>query len=406
MNTGTLARSRTATAEFPAPSLVSALAHPRELARLYSIDILRGLVIVLMALDHVRDFFTAVRFDPLDLAQTNATLFMTRWITHFCAPVFILLAGVSAQLVSRRCTPAQLSRFLLTRGLWLIVLELTVVNFAFNFNLGYQFGLLMQVIWAIGASMIVLAALSRLPVWAVGTIGVVMIAGHNLLDGIEPKAFGELAPLWNVLHVQGMVPFGYLHYPLIPWVGVMALGFALGTVYDLPADRRRRALLIMGGGAIAAFVVLRLINGYGDPMPWSAHQSPGFTLLSFINVEKYPPSLAYVLVTIGPALLALAAFESARGPVAAILETFGRVPLFFYVLHFLLAHLAAGLVALAMGFGTTVLTGFFIAFPKEWGVSLPAVYLAWVLVVATLYPACRWFAALKRRRKDWWLSYL
>jgi uncharacterized membrane protein len=406
MNTGTLARSRAATAEFPAPSLVSALAHPRELARLHSIDILRGLVIVLMALDHVRDFFTAVRFDPLDLTQTNATLFMTRWITHFCAPVFILLAGVSAQLVSRRCTPAQLRRFLLTRGLWLIVLEFTVVNFAFSFNLDYQFGVLMQVIWAIGASMIVLAGLSRLPVWAVGTVGVVMIAGHNLLDGIEPKIFGELAPLWNVLHVQGVVPFGYLHYPLIPWVGVMAAGFALGKVYELPGAFRRRTLVFIGCLAIGIFVLLRLANGYGDPTPWTVQDSLGFTLLSFINVEKYPPSLAYVLVTIGPALLALAAFESARGRISDFLETFGRVPLFFYVLHFFLAHLAAGLVAMAMGFGTTVLTGFFIAFPKEWGVSLPLVYLAWVLVVVTLYPACRWFAALKRRRKDWWLSYL
>jgi uncharacterized membrane protein len=406
MNTGTMARSQAATAEFPAPSLASALAHPRELARLHSIDVLRGLVIVLMALDHVRDFFTGVRFDPLDLTQTDATLFLTRWITHFCAPVFILLAGVSAQLVSHRCTPAQLSRFLLTRGLWLIVLEFTVVNLALNFNLGYQFGVLMQVIWVIGASMVVLAGLSRLPVWAVGTFGLVLIAGHNLLDGISPKAFGAWAPLWNVLHVQGVLPFGYLHYPLIPWVGVMAVGFALGTLYDMPGERRRRALLIMGGSAIAAFVLLRLANGYGDPTPWSPQKSLGFTLLSFINVEKYPPSLAYVLVTVGPALLALAAFESARGRIADILATFGRVPLFFYVLHFFLAHLAAGLTALAMGFGTTVLTGFFISFPKEWGVSLPAVYFVWVLVVVTLYPACRWFAALKRRRKDWWLSYL
>jgi uncharacterized membrane protein len=406
MNTHTLTRSQVATAELPAPSLSSVLAHPRELARLHSIDILRGLVIVLMALDHVRDYFTDVRFDPLDLTQTSGALFMTRWITHFCAPIFILLAGMSAQLVSRRCTPSQLSRFLVTRGLWLVVLEFTVVNFALNFNLRYEPGVLMQVIWAIGASMIVLAALVRLPIRVVGAFGLVLIAGHNLLDGISPQQFGAWAPLWNVLHVQGVIPLGYLHYPLIPWVGVMALGFALGTLFDLEAARRRRVMVLLGSGAIGTFVLLRLLNGYGDPQPWSVQESFGFTLLSFLNVQKYPPSLAYVLVTIGPALLLLAAFEKVRGRWAGILETFGRVPLFFYVLHFFLAHLAAGLLAMAMGFGSTVLTGFFLAFPKEWGVGLPAVYLAWVLVVATLYPACRWFGALKRQRKDWWLSYL
>jgi uncharacterized membrane protein len=406
MNTPSMARSQVAAARLPAPPILSALAHTREVARLHSIDILRGLVIVLMALDHVRDYFTSVRFDPLDLTQTNAALFMTRWITHFCAPIFIFLAGVSAQLVSRRCTPSQLSRFLFTRGVWLVVLEFTVVNFVLNFNLDYELGVLMQVIWAIGASMIVLSALVRLPVRAVGAIGAVMIAGHNLLDGILPQQFGAWAPLWNVLHVQGFTPFGLLHYPLVPWVGVMALGYALGTVYDLEAARRKRLLVMLGSGAVAAFVLLRLLNGYGDPQPWSVQESFGYTVLSFLDVEKYPPSLMYVLMTIGPALLLLAAFESARGRFADVLEIFGRVPLFFYVLHFFLAHLSAGLIAMAMGFGTTVLTGFFISFPPGWGVSLPWVYVAWILVVATLYPACRWFAALKRHRKDWWLSYL
>jgi uncharacterized membrane protein len=407
MNTPTtMARSPLATAELPSPSMASVLAHPRELARLHSIDVLRGLVIVLMALDHVRDYFTDVRFDPLDLTQTSGTLFMTRWITHFCAPIFIFLAGMSAQLVGRRCTPLQLSRFLFTRGAWLVVLELTVMNFAFNFNLRYEMGVLLQVIWAIGASMIVLSALVRLPVRVVGAIGLVMIVGHNLLDGISPGQFGAWAPLWNVLHVPGAIAGGYLLYPLIPWLGVMALGFAMGTLFDFEPERRRRMLLILGSSAIAGFVLLRLLNGYGDPQPWSVQESFGFTLLSFLDVAKYPPSLAYVLMTLGPALLLLAVLERARGRFADILETFGRVPLFFYVLHFFLAHLAAGVVAMAMGFGTTVLTGSFLEFPKEWGVGLPAVYVAWLLVIATLYPACRWYAALKRRRKDWWLSYL
>ena len=363
-------------------------------------------MIVLMALDHVRDYFTGVRFSPLDLTQTDPALFLTRWITHFCAPTFIFLAGVSAWLVSRRCTRSELTRFLLTRGLWLVFLEFTVVTLAWTFNLRYDLGLFLQVLWAIGVSMMVLALLVRVPLPWIGAFAVVMIAGHNLLDGIEPATFGALAPLWAVLHVQMPIPVGFVHYPLIPWVGVMALGYVLGGVFELEPARRRRVLLVLGSGMIAVFIALRLANGYGDPHPWAPQSSAMLTLLSFLNVHKYPPSLLYLLVTLGPALLLLVWFESARGALANLLEVFGRVPLFFYVLHIALAHALAGVVALLAGHGMSVLTGFFFDFPPTWGYGLPVVYAAWLVVLALLYPLCRWFADLKRRRNDWWLSYL
>jgi uncharacterized membrane protein len=390
-----------------ATSTETSSARVRALSRLRSIDVLRGIVIVLMALDHVREYFMGIGgVSPLDVERTTGLLYATRWITHFCAPVFILLAGMSAYLSSKRCTKSELSRTLLTRGLWLIALEWTVVTFAWTFNFKYQLGLIMQVIWVIGVSMIVLAALIRLPVWVVGLFGFVVCYTHNLLDGVSPAQFGAFAPLWQVLHVQGPTPFGYVHYPLIPWVGVMAIGYALGTLYDAATRHRRRLLVSLGLVAIATFVLLRATNFYGDPRPWAPQADFGRTLMSFMNVTKYPPSLLYLLATLGPALIALAALESARGRIASILETFGSVPMFFYVLHIMLAHLAAGLVALTMGFGTDILTNFFLFFPSRWGLGLGATYVAWVWLLATLYPACLWFAALKRRRREGWLIYL
>lgn len=383
---------------------------PAPAMRLLAIDLVRGLVIVLMALDHVRDYFTGTPFAATDLTQTTPLLFFTRWITHFCAPVFVLLAGTSAFLMSQRLDRAQLARLLWTRGLWLVVLEWTVVTFAWTFNFDYSLGLIMQVIWAIGMSMIVLAALVRLPTTWIGAIGVLMIVAHNLTDGIAPESFGVLEPLWRVLHVQGPLaiggtPVGFVLYPLVPWIGVMAAGYALGQVYLLDAAHRRRILLALGMALCAGFVALRAINAYGDPAPWSGQDSAAFTLLSFLNTTKYPPSLLYLLMTLGPALLLLAACEHARGTVAQALATFGRVPLFAYVLHIVLVHLFAGLVALATGYGTAILTDFFLFYPNEWGYGLPVVYLAWLVVIALLYPACRWFADLKRRRRTWWLSY-
>jgi uncharacterized membrane protein len=376
------------------------------LSRLASVDMLRGLIIVIMALDHVRDFFTDVRFNPLDPTQTTAALYATRWITNFCAPVFVLLAGMSAYFVGRRSSTHELSRFLFTRGLWLAILEVAVVAVLWAFNFRYDHGLLMQVVWAIGVSMIVLSGLVYLPLRVVGTIGVAICVFHNLLDHVPMPESPVMKTLWAILHVQSPVAIGKVQYPLIPWVGVMACGYALASVFQMEADRRRRVLSALGASMVALFLGLRLINTYGDPVPWTTQSDHPGTLMSFLNVKKYPPSLDYLLATLGPALMLLSCLENVRGWFANVLQIFGRVPLFFYVLHLALAHLAAGLIAMAMGYGKAVLNNFPGDFPADWGFGLPTVYLAWALVVLTLYPACRWFGEVKRRRRDWWLSYL
>src|SRR5689334_18087022 len=305
----------------------------RALSRLSSIDILRGLIIVIMALDHVRDYFTDVRFNPLDPTHTTAMLYATRWITNFCAPVFVLLAGVSAYLVGRRLTTRALSRFLLTRGLWLAFLELAVISVEWTFNFRFELGLIMQVVWAIGMSMVALSGLVYLPVRVVGAIGVAICLFHNLLDGVPMPESPVLKAVWAILHVESQLAIGYVHYPLIPWVGVMAAGYALGSVFWMEPARRHRILVTLGASMIALFFVLRLVNVYGDPVPWTTQSDHIHTLMSFMNVKKYPPSLDYVLVTLGPMLLLLAQLENVRGWFANVLQVYGRVPLFFYVLH-------------------------------------------------------------------------
>jgi uncharacterized membrane protein len=375
--------------------------------RLSSIDALRGFVIVLMALDHVRDYFSNVHQGLLDPKTTTVALYVTRWITHLCAPTFILLAGVSAYLMTKRMTLPQVSRFLVTRGLWLIFLELTLLSFFWTYNFTFLHTLYLQVIWAIGISMIALAAAIRLPRRAILMIALGIIFGHNLLDGIQPSVFGAWAPVWNLIHVRGVVSFGDIVYPIVPWIGVMMLGFSLGQLYDLNSDERRSWLFKIGFGSLAVFIALRLLNIYGDPIPWHAGPTLTATLAYFMDVAKYPPSLLYLLVTLGIALVLLATFESRY--LAAklhVFEVFGRVPLFFYGLHIALAHLAAGIVGLLMGWGTLILTQRYNYVPTEWGVSLEWVYVAWIFVVVTLYPACRWFAKVKKTRTDWWLSYL
>lgn len=397
-------------------ALPDAPAHPLArggLPRLDSVDLLRGVVMILMALDHTRDFFSAARFDPTDLSQTSTALFLTRWITHFCAPVFVLLAGTSAYLSLRRGrSRAELSRFLVTRGLWLILLEFTVIKLAWE-NYLYDrhiFGL--QVIWALGCSMIALAALIHLPLRWLVAFGAAMVLGHNLLDGVAPQAFGALEPLWRVLHVpywlsgaEAPDPAGlnvFVAYPLVPWIGVMALGFALGRLLDAEPAQRRRVLVHLGLGLIALFVVLRAGNVYGDAKLWSTQASALFTLFSFVNTTKYPPSLLYLAMTLGPALLALAAFEHWRGRSADFVRVFGRVPMFYYVLHlFVLSSLA--MIAWQVAFGTAI---FVWDHSISGGWSLPVVYAISIGVVLALYLPCRWFAALKARRREAWLSYL
>lgn len=380
--------------------------------RLDSVDLLRGVVMIVMALDHTRDFFSDAHFEPTDLAQTNPALFLTRWITHFCAPVFVLLAGTSAYLsLGRGRSKAALSQFLLTRGLWLVLLELTLVKLgwdSWSYNV-HDVGL--QVIWALGWSMIALAALIHLPMWALTVVGAVMVLGHNALDGVPPETFGALAPVWRILHVNapltGAVPDPnginvFVAYPLIPWIGVMALGFALGKLLGIDAVRRRRVLVRLGLGLIALFIALRAGNFYGDASLWRTQPSPLFTLLSFVNTTKYPPSLLYLAMTLGPAMLALAAFDHWRGGAADFVRVFGRVPMFYYLLHLFVLSSAA-----AIAWRLAYHSGFYVWDEHRiGGWSLPVVYAIWIAVVLALYLPCRWFMGLKARRRDAWLSYL
>ena len=375
--------------------------------RFPAVDILRGLVMLLMALDHVRDFFTNAPFDPLDLVRTTPALFMTRWVTHLCAPIFIFLAGISAQIMASRCTRPELIRVLVTRGLWLVILEVTVVNFVWTFNFDYSSGVYLQVIWTIGVSMILLAGLVYLPMRVVAFVSFAVIFGHNLMDGIPPARFGAWAPLWSILHVPGQIPYAYVNYPLIPWPAVMSLGYCTGVIFQVQPPRRRRMLILGGTAVLTMFAVLRILNVYGDPVEWTLQRTGAWTLLAVINVQKYPPSLDYLLITLGMGCLLLAAFESAQGRWSRVLRTFGRVPLFFYVLHIGLTHLAAGAVGFMMGFGWRILLlSDFTIPPSGWGVELPIVYVVWCLILLALYPVCHWFAEFKQRHTAWWLSYL
>jgi uncharacterized membrane protein len=370
-------------------------AEARLRTRIASIDLVRGLVMVLMALDHVRDFFASGGFNPRDV--TDPALFMTRWITHFCAPVFVFIAGVSAFLHGERVgRTRELSRFLLTRGVWLVLIELTLVRFAwtFSFELGYFFS---QVIFAIGASMITLSALVFLPRGAIAATALVLIGGHNALDAINAEAFGAAAPVWNFLHEPAMLQLGavkwFAVYPLIPWIGVMAAGYVLGPVFTADRATRVRSLVGLGSAVVIGFVLLRATNVYGDPAPWSAQAGAVATFLSFINCEKYPPSLLYLAMTIGPELLLLAAVENARGRLAEWVTTFGRVPFFYYVVHVAVIHAMAVVFAWASGAETGWLFGPFPADkPSGYGLGLLGVYAIWLAVVVLLYPLCKWFA--------------
>ncbi len=379
--------------------------------RVDSVDLLRAAVMVLMALDHVRDFFSDVRFDPTDLTQTTTALFFTRWVTHFCAPVFVFLAGTAVYLSETRGkTKRELSRFLLTRGLFLVLLDPTFIDRTWSWDTTWGFTFV-QVIWAIGWSMIALAGLIHLPQSVVAVFGVGMIATHNLLDGFTPEQFGAWGGLWKVLHIQALTePFPGMKvlvaYPLIPWIGVMAAGYAFGGLLQGDAAQRRRRLLNLGLAITVSFVVLRAINIYGDPSPWSSQKNALFTFFSFINCSKYPPSLDYLLMTLGPAIIAMALFDRPLGEVGRVIVVFGRVPMFFYLIHAPLAHLLAAVAALnRYGANAWKINPFFDP-PSDYGYSLPLVYLVWAGVVIALYFPCRWYAGLKQRRRDWWLSYL
>jgi uncharacterized membrane protein len=386
-----------------------------------SIDAVRGLAMVLMALDHVRDFFHAnnLLFAPTDLSSTTTALFLTRWITNFCAPSFVLLTGVGAFLWAERGkSTRELCHFLLTRGLWLILLELTVIRcLGWYFNFDYR-DVPGTVIWAIGWSMVVLAGLVYLPRRVILVVAVALMATHNLWDNVEPAAFGRLGWVWAILHSGDTleplpgVTFRPL-YPLLPWIGVMAAGYAVGPWMSPSYPNRRRLFLGIGVALTLGFVLLRALNFYGDPEPWSVQRNGLFTVFSFVNCQKYPPSLLYLLMTLGPTFLLLAALET--WPVAAPkpLVTLGRVPLFFYLLHLPLIHALAVVFSFVRYGQTNWLfqeppwgTSAAGIYPEGYGYDLLAVYALCALVLALLWPACGWYAELKRRYRAWWLSYL
>lgn len=381
--------------------------------RLSGIDRVRGLVMVLMVLDHARDFYVGFGLDPTDLATTTPLLFFTRWVTHYCAPGFVLLAGVSAFLQGQAKPGAELRRFLLTRGLWLVFLELTVVRFGWVPEPFYRFTML-QVIWVIGWSMVFLAPLTFLPSRAVLALGVAGVSLHGLLDPIDAASMeGPLRVLWAVLHdpttfepAEGHVV--RVGYALLPWLSVMAVGYGLGEIWaGADAVLRRRRLFVLGVAVTLAFVLVRAVNRYGDPEPWSAQPTAVMTVIAFLNCEKYPPSLDYLLMTLGPILVLLSILERERVPalVARVLEVYGRVPLFFYVAHIYLLRPIG--IACALGrFGWAAIDPALHDGTPEW--PLYAAYVAWLAALVVLYPACVWFGDLKRRRARelWWLRYL
>jgi len=380
-----------------APSVGRMLERP---ARIVSVDVLRGLVMAIMALDHTRDFFSDTGFNPRDV--TEPALFLTRWVSHMCAPAFIFLAGLSAFLYGLGRTTGDLSRFLFTRGLWLILIDFTLIKFGWRLEFDL-FRMTGGIIFVIGLSMITLAALVWLPRWAIAGLTFAIIAGHNLLDGIRAEELAGAPWAWHLLHEPGRIYLGdgallYVLYPLIPWIGVMAAGYLLGPVMQLEARPRRWVLFQLGAAITLGFIVLRATNLYGDPAPWMVQGTWLGTLLSFLNCEKYPPSLLYLMMTLGPALLLLASFEHAKGSFARFLSIVGRVPFFYYVVHIYLIHLLAVATAFAM-------TGDFVRSP-EIGIRLGGVYLVWLLVLVLLYPVCRWFAEVKSSREGWWWSYL
>ena len=396
--------------------------------RIESVDVLRGLVMVIMALDHTRDFFSSYVGNPTDAAQVSGWMFFTRWITHLCAPTFVFLAGTSIYLQSLRKPRPQLARFLVGRGVWLMVVELVVVSTMLTFHPSIHF-IFLQVIWVTGLSMVLMAGLIYLPLWALVLFGAALLLFHNAFDAVNPATMTPVAgTLWRLLHVPGLLrspATGYFWlnlYPLIPWPGIMTLGFVFGALLQRPAASRQRLILLIGSVSILCFAVLRFTNRYGDPLPWKPQTTSARTFMSFMDLQKYPPSLLYALATLGVSLCLMAMFDHEnesgtqegrkRRGITSILTIYGRVPFFYYVLHFTLIHLAAVLVTAALGlnwrwwFGVPPTGSVIGGHPPGFGFSLPIVYLIWLAIVTICYFPCRLFAELKQRNRSPWLSYL
>jgi uncharacterized membrane protein len=375
---------------------------------------------IIMALDHVRDYigYGSWFSDPTNLETTTPLLFFTRWITHFCAPVFVFLAGTSAFLYgARQRSTKEVSWFLFTRGIWLIFVELIIVNFAWTFDITLSIHML-QVIWAIGMSMVLLAGIIFLPRPVILFIGIVLVAGHNLFDSIILDGTSVGALLWYALHQSKIVIFDSnssinFAYPLIPWIGLMTLGYVFGTLYhqEFDAGKRKKWLLWMGIAAVLSFVILRTFNIYGEPSHWSTQKSGILTILSFLNTTKYPPSLLFLLMTIGPAFFFLYTMENVRNKITGAVIIFGRVPFFFYVIHIYLAHLFGilGLIYAGRNWSDYIMTGEFFGNEtlSNFGYNLYVVYLIWILVIIIMFPLCKWYNTYKtNNRNKWWLSYL
>lgn len=392
-----------------------ALAQKQGPARIASIDILRGLAMILMALDHARNYFGPTAFDPLDPELSSPGWYLTRWVTYFCAPVFVFLAGTSAFLVGQRMSKQDLSRRLLLRGLWLILLELTLIDLSWGFLIAGVW--ILQVIWAIGWSMIVLALLIRLPLPIIGAFGIAMIGYHNMFDHLwrpGPAIFNT--DLWTVLHVQaplnstGMsyvgMPSVIVLYPLIPWIGVMALGYRFGSMLVKP--RRDAICYATGGFMIVSFVLLRAFSLYGDTTVWSLGEAGPLNLMSFLHTQKYPPSLQFLLMTLGPAIFAMPLLEKLAMALPRLVEpvrVFGNVAMFYYILHIPITHISSGVLSLAL-YRTWVQWAFSGQFPANYVPRLWLVYVAWIGIVLALYLPCAWYAKYKRKHKYWWMVYI
>jgi uncharacterized membrane protein len=401
------------TATAPPPPVLKTTAY-----RIDAIDLLRGLVMIIMALDHTRDFFHKDAFtdDPLNLATTTPFLFFTRWITHFCAPVFVFLAGTSAYFQSSRKTKKELSSFLIKRGIWLLLVEVVIMSFAFSFDI-YFGTIALTTIWSIGISMIILGLAIWLPFYAILALGSLIVLGHNSLDFYEAAHTGSYSMWYSFLHRPGFYQLDsdrslLVLYPFLSWAGLMMLGYCFGKLFtNYQGAQRKKILTVLGISTILLFILLRTINIYGNPAHWATQKTSLFTFLSFINTHKYPPSLLFMCMTIGPAILFLAWAGNIKNKLTKAITVYGCVPFFYYVLHFFLIHFLSMLFFLLRGHSfadglkdiPNIPSKFII--PGE-GYSLAVVYAVWIGVILALYPLCKWFSNYKRTHKQWWLSYL
>ena len=395
------------------------LYEPSGKQRIQSIDILRGAIMLIMALDHTRDFFHkgGPMSDPTHMATTTVFLFFTRWITHFCAPAFIFLSGVSAYLAGTRRTPGELSAFLIKRGLWLIFAEFILLSFAFSFDPFYHV-FVMQVLWATGVSMVLLGLLVRAPLAIIAFTGAIIFFGHDILTYVQLPKTGAESVLLTIFFTAraAFLPFAPHHaffvlYAVLPWTSVMLLGYVFGSLYtkNVQPHRRKNILLITGLSLITVGIVLRIIDHYGDPSPWSVQRNFAHSLLSFLNASKYPPSLFYLCMTLGPVITILALIENVNNRVTSVFKVYGNVPFFYYILHFYIIHLLTVVLFFASGRTVDQIDDHISPFlfrPVDFGYNLAIVYLIWFCIIASLYLPCRWFSNYKKTHNQWWLSYL